>query len=395
MLSSSSSEAPTWCRPWLEDPRDVALERLPGAGHAPRGLAWRPRAAVLPPAAGQRVGDVCRRRGARARCRGGGGRRAAAELCTVRRQRRPSGWRPGRTRHRPRRPGRDVHRQPARVHHRTAGATAAGRDCGAGGRARAAAGAGLHRASMRRRSHRHRRFAGRPAARCRRSPGAAPAHQRRPCAGLHRTGRAAGWRPRAAAAARVRRGRGRCDPLHLGHHRQPQGSDADASQHRAFGAALPGLHGAEGGRPGGAGRARQPCHGADRGDPVAAACRRHSGGGAGLQGRQLHRAARRRRHHAHDDGAGDVQPVPAAPQLRAGQAGTLAHRRLRWRADAGGDHRRARCPPAGTGADQRLRRHRDHLAGHHDADGPDARPCRHRGRAAAGGRPARDGRRRP
>ena len=246
MPSSSSSAAPTWCRPWPEDSHDVALEGLPGAGHAPRGLAWRPRAALLPPAAGQRVGDVCRRRGAHTRCRGGGGGRVAAELCTVRRQRRPPGRRPGRTRHRPRRPRRDVHRQPARVHHRAAGAAAAGRDRGAGGRARAAAGTGLHRATVRRRGHRRRRAAGRPAARCRRSPGTAAAHQRRLRAGLHRTGRAAGRRPRAAAAARVRRGRGRRDPLHLGHHRPPQGGDADASQHRAFGAALPGLHGAEG-----------------------------------------------------------------------------------------------------------------------------------------------------
>jgi long-chain acyl-CoA synthetase len=38
------------------------------------------------------------------------------------------------------------------------------------------------------------------------------------------------------------RDRHRGHPLHLGHHRPPQGRDADAPEHRAFGAALRGLH---------------------------------------------------------------------------------------------------------------------------------------------------------
>ena len=49
-------------------------------------------------------------------------------------------------------------------------------------------------------------------------------------------------RCRAAAGGRRARDRRGRDPLHLGHHRPPQGRDAHAPEHRAFGAALPGLH---------------------------------------------------------------------------------------------------------------------------------------------------------
>ena len=138
---------------------------------------------------------------------------------------------------------RAVHRQPARVRVRAAGR------CSGWARSRcrwacaSSARAGLHRCSQcgaigDRRST----PPGRARARCRRGAGAArcasrsAARRLAPCDGLPRA------QPRQPPAADAGRDRRRGDPLHLGHHRQPQGRDADPPEHRAFGAALPGLH---------------------------------------------------------------------------------------------------------------------------------------------------------
>ena len=89
-------------------------------------------------------------------------RRPALELCASRRAA-PRAWPPAWPRAACARGERvrDVHRQPARVRVRAAGAAAPGRDRRAGGRARAAAGPGLHRAAVRRHGHRVRCRAGR------------------------------------------------------------------------------------------------------------------------------------------------------------------------------------------------------------------------------------------
>ena len=110
---------------------------------------------------------------------------------------------------------------------------------------------------------------------------------------------------------------------------------------------------------------------------------------------ELPRPGRGRARHAHADGAGDVQALPARARLRATRSRVVAHRRLRRRADAGGDDRRAGRGAAEPGPRQRLRRHRDDLADDDDAGRPDARPCRHRRRRAAVRRDRRHGRRRP
>ena len=73
----------------------------------------------------------------------------------------------------------------------------------------------------------------------------------------------------------------------------------------------------------------------------------------------------------------------------------LAGRRLRRRADAGRDDRRARREAAAADAAQRLRLDRDHLAGDADAARPGRRPRRLGRRAAALRRHPGDGRLRP
>ena len=114
---------------------------------------------------------------------------------------------------------------------------------------------------------------------------------------------------------------------------------------------------------------------ADHRDDVAR--RRHGRRRARVQGRRLHRAARARARHAHADGAGDVQPVPAAarasrrPTWRRGASAATAARRCRWR-------RSTRSPQRLPGLTllNCLRRDRDHLADDDDARRPDARPRR-------------------
>ncbi len=250
------------------------------AAAAPRGALRRPRRALLRRAA-RRACTRCSsalRRNARAATRWSA--TAALELCadsTPRPRASPPAWR--RAAWRPATRVAAVHRQPARVRVRAAGAAAPGRDRGAGRRARAAPGPGLHRAASAARCaivldaalaarvpHRRRRAG---AARCA-SPSTAMAPTALPAGAL----------PTAAPPPVGGRGRGRhrADPLHLGHHRPAQGRDADAPEHRALGAALPGLHGPGRRRPLGAGGAGQPRHRADRDhrDDAAASAARSS-----------------------------------------------------------------------------------------------------------------------
>ena len=149
-------------------------------------------------------------------------------------------------------------------------------------------------------------------------------------------------------AGRAGRDRRRGDPLHLGHHRQPEGRDADAPEHRALGAALPGVHEAAA-RASVSALAVPASH--VTGLIAIIATMLHVAGTTVIvprvQGRAVHRADAARARDAHADGAGDVQPVPAAARLRAGRPERLARRRLRRRADAGEHDRRAgasSCP---------------------------------------------------
>lgn len=89
--------------------------------------------------------------------------------------------------------------------------------------------------------------------------------------------------------------------------------------------------------------------------------------------------------------AGDVHAVPPARVVREYQSLALAHRWLRRCTDAGVGHRHPGRSATGADVDQCLRRDGDHLADHDDARRPHARPCRHRRRAAALRRRARDG----
>ncbi len=183
----------------------------------------------------------------RPRCRCAGVRWPALELLGMRARHRLTGRAPGRRRRAARRPHRAADRQPSGIRDRAAGAAAARSDRGAGRGARAQARPDLHRASMRRDRHRARRRTGGPASRRRRCTGAAavPGGGRRQCHGTRRCDLdrrpARGAGRRRAGTGRGRRDRCGGDPLHLGNHRQPEGRDADAAQHRPLGAPLRGL----------------------------------------------------------------------------------------------------------------------------------------------------------
>ena len=129
-------------------------------------------------------------------------------------------------------------------------------------------------------------------------------------------------------------------------------------------------------RPLGAGGAGQPRHRADRDHRDDVACRRHGGRRSRVQGRAVRAAAGARAHQPHPAGAGDVPPLPDERGLRARGPVALAGRRLRRRADARGDDRRARRAAAAAHPAQRLRRDRDHLAGDADAARPGRGPRR-------------------
>ena len=270
----------------------------------------------------------------------------------------------------------DADRQPARVRLRAAGPAAPRRDRGAGGRARAAA-----RASPTSPASAARKAIVFDDALADRVPDAAEA----PALGLRVARRrqrrrrlAALARDAAGLAGRHARDRRRGDPLHLGHHRPAQGRDADAPGHRAFGAALRGLHAA--GAPTTARRWR--CRPATSPGWSRSSRRCGASGGAVIvvpefKADAFVRLLAHERVTPHADGAGDVPAVPArarpspAPTSRAGASAATAARRCRWRPST---RWRARLP--GLIAAQLLRRHRDHLAGDHDAGRPDARACR-------------------
>ena len=116
--------------------------RATGAAHRPRGalLLRRPARGLLRDVRAQR-GGACRAR------RGGLRSRRWSYAATEAEAALPPAWRRGG--HHRRRPRADVHRQPAGIRLRAARRAAPGRDRGAGGRARAAPQAGLHRRPVR------------------------------------------------------------------------------------------------------------------------------------------------------------------------------------------------------------------------------------------------------